>query len=281
MDTLTPAWPETICVSTQPRNDPRVCFDIRDDFDPGVPDHHPLLHFGCTLLPSAWGQGTHVVELSHGALLYFDAQPRLPAPPPSPPSPPSPPLHPPCPPSPPSPPQPPSPPPSVSSLVNRRFKEGRRSNDLAAAGLLIHQFDAMDDPDPNGEPWIPGKGKWDTGDRISAALINAQMVKEPNGQIPVYSNSLSGVILAPETNTLLCSYPFDVGSLERVCYPRGVSDTCIPGCTPNGGATQWCEGFFKDPWPCAWAPSKTDIMMEIRDGYAQRKVKPEHKVSAV
>ena len=41
MNSLTPRWPEPICVSTAPRADPRTCFDIRDDFDPGVPDHHP------------------------------------------------------------------------------------------------------------------------------------------------------------------------------------------------------------------------------------------------
>ena len=146
--------------------------------------------------------------------------------------------------------------------------------------MLVHQFDAMDDPNPDGEPWIPGKGRWDTGDRISAALINYQMTPEPNGQIPVYSNSLSGIILAPEANRLLCSYPFDVGSLGRVCHPRGISEGCVPGCTPTGqqaAPTDWCEGFFKDPWPCAWPADKTAMMMEIRDGFAQRGLKPEHK----
>lgn len=138
----------------------------------------------------------------------------------------------------------------------------------------------MDDPNPDNEPWVPGKGKWDTGDRISAALINGNMQREPNGHIPVYSYVLAGLILAPEANRLLCSYPFDVGSLERVCYPRGISEHCVPGCTPaNQWArpSDWCEDFFKDPWPCAWPPNKTHIMMQIRDGYAERNEKPPAK----
>jgi len=162
-------------------------------------------------------------------------------------------------------------------VISERFRLGNRSNDLAAAGLLVHQFDAMDDPNPDGEPWIPGKGKWDTGDRISASLVNKNMQPEPNGNIPVYSYSLAGIILNPHANRLLCSYPFDSGSIERACNPRGISDQCTPGCTPAGWTNipaVWCEGFFKDPWPCAWPPDKVDIMMEIRDGYASRGVKP-------
>ena len=75
----------------------------------------------------------------------------------------------------------------------------------------------MDDDDPRGRPWLPGAGTWirpdgqrvssaDRGDRISAALINAQMTQEIFGSAPIYSLSLSGLVLSPTHNTLLCSY---------------------------------------------------------------------------
>eukprot|EP00966_Prymnesium_polylepis_P223957 5181323-Prymnesium_polylepis.1 len=112
----------------------------------------------------------------------------------------------------------------------------------------------MDDPDPDGEPWIPGKGRWDTGDRISASLVYYRMVPDPGFNIPIYSFDLAGLILSPTRNRLLCAYPFDVGSLSRICHPRGVSERCIPGCTPHWSHSTWCD-LNDDKWPCAHRPS--------------------------
>ena len=57
-----------------------------------------------------------------------------------------------------------------------------------------------DDPNPDGEPWLPGRGRWETGDRISASLVYASMVPDKRGgdHIPLYSLSLGGLVLSPE-----------------------------------------------------------------------------------
>ena len=54
-----------------------------------------------------------------------------------------------------------------------------------------------DDPDPEGMPWVPGMGRSDTGDRISAALIYQRMSPDPRGNIPIYSFDLGGVDTMP------------------------------------------------------------------------------------
>ena len=126
MDSLAPEWAGVMCVSSAPRADGRICFDIRDDFDPDFPpDQPPLLHFGCTDEPTpvvnaaaaaaaaaatsgvstaafnAWSSEAVTLRLSGGATLTLQLVPTQVAPPPAPPSPPSPPRPPPPPPHPP------------------------------------------------------------------------------------------------------------------------------------------------------------------------------------
>ncbi len=174
---------------------------------------------------------------------------------------------------------------SVIGLLNVRFRSGVASSDLAAAGLLMHQFDSMDDPDPQGQPWVPGAGKplsegYPSGDRVSATLVHARMQVEPapnEGRIPLYSLSLAGIILSPERNTLKCSFAFDAGTLERTCLEP--SETCIPGCTHpshRGHPALWCERN-NHPWPCAWRPSDLNQMLEVREELRTLGRKPEGK----
>jgi hypothetical protein len=107
-------------------------------FDPRVNDptggHSPLLHFGCALLTSSRDQQVQTVSLNGGVTIYFRYIITSPAPPPAPPAPPSLPAR---------PPSPPHSPLSVAEVLNRRFRNGMPTNDLEAAGVLIHQFDAM------------------------------------------------------------------------------------------------------------------------------------------
>ena len=119
-------------------------------------------------------------------------------------------------PPPPAPPLPPPPPPlhpmtAVERTVfklNQQFLSGRPSNDLEEAGILIHQFDSLDDPNPDGAPWLPQRPT------ISVAIVNGAQQPEPDrGNVPVYSYSLAGVILDPASNAVKCSYAYDVGSL--------------------------------------------------------------------
>ena len=44
-----------------------------------------------------------------------------------------------------------------AARLNARYMTGEASADLFNAGVLVHQFDFMDDGDPRGSPWVPGK----------------------------------------------------------------------------------------------------------------------------
>ena len=145
----------------------------------------------------------------------------------------------------------PSPPPlSVVDVLNARFRSGNNGRDAQVrdAGIFVHQFDFMDDGNPEGEPWTPGAGQmwdqennrcckssWDRGDRISTTLINAAMTAELSGNVPVYSFGLGGILLSPEHNSLFCSFAYDVASMDRMCHPRGASEHCTPSFTTGAG----------------------------------------------
>lgn len=150
----------------------------------------------------------------------------------------------------PSPPPPYSEPGTIVELLNKRFREGVPSNDLAKAGILVHQFDSVDDPNPTGSPWQPGAGKPEYGDRLSASLINKNMRADERGNVPIYSFSTAGLILSPHHNRMNCGYPYDVGSLGRACWG---APGCTPGCTSDQGDV-WCARGH-DEWPCAWRSS--------------------------
>lgn len=139
--------------------------------------------------------------------------------------------------------------------------------------MLFHQFDGYDD----GQQWW--KPPWEqctrgqcyrSSDRLSAMLVSQSMAADPSGALPLYSTSLSGLILSPrrEHNHLLCSYPYDAGTAERNCWPLGDSDWCSPGCTPKDGAWGWHTGGEwwcnqRRGWPCAWPPDALSSMLEV------------------
>lgn len=197
--------------------------------------------------------------------------PLLQRPSPSPPrlSPPPPPLLPPpsLPPSPsPPPPTPPPakptrpPPTTVADLLNSRFHQGRPSNSLATSGILIHQFDGGDDGDPDHRPW------WPHASRISAALINGNQKPEPDRHnIPIYSYSLAGLVLAPEYNQVRCSYAYDTGSIKwwDGCNRRMCDDTTSAQRHANSG--------------CAFDPQRLEQMMEIQNEIREVNQKPPYK----
>jgi len=182
-------------------------------------------------------------------------------------------------------PQPQLPPPStrMADRINLDFRNGRPSNNLEGAGVILHQFDAMDDRDPDHHPWELGIGRRDTGDRVSAAIVNAQMQPDPSGNIPIYSFSLAGLVLSPTHNNLMCSYSWDVGSMERKCWPQGLSDICIPGCSRgNNDREPWCaagsgDWKFRNP-PCAWRPQNLADMLAARDEVRNNQLRPPGKM---
>jgi hypothetical protein len=268
INTLSPTWPDQVCLTPRISRE-RPCFQIRDDYDPKYPkDRPPMLHSGC-VAADGWGWGRHSAALTSGATVSFVVQPMMPAPPPAPPSLPSPAV----------------PPPDgrMSTRINTAFRQGVSGSNLLTGGVILHQFDAMDDRNPANQPWDLGIARADTGDRISAALVNAQMQPDPSGNIPIYSFSLAGIVLDPDHNNLLCSYSWDVGSMDRKCWPSGVSPKCIPGCSRgNNDMDMWCEKG-SDDWmrqnpPCAWRPEDVGSMLEARDIVRSRELRPPKKM---
>ena len=81
-----PKWDETCCVSLLPRDDNRICFDIRDG--------EQLLNFGCMDTAEIQFDKAVMVQIDYAVVQFTIA----PAPPPSPPAPPEPPPEPPSPP---------------------------------------------------------------------------------------------------------------------------------------------------------------------------------------
>jgi len=157
---------------------------------------------------------------------------------------------------------PPNAPFAAVDTLNQRFRNGHPSNDLDEVGIIIHQFDSRDDGDPDGQPWRPFQPS------ISSAIVYGQMGHEPDrDNVPVYSYSLAGLILAPSHNQVRCSYAFDTGSLQwqpTACNSWRCSNYESVDSHANGG--------------CAFNPEGLGHMMEVQAEIRRRNYKPGFKV---
>jgi len=116
-------------------------------------------------------------------------------------------------------PGPDTPPGFVRDLLNARYMNGRPSNRLEDAGVLVHILDGG----VNGvRPWEPGEP---ARTYLSASLLNAN--KYPHG---LYGNQ-AALVISPRSQ-LICCYPQDSGTKSwvrlRGCGPR----QCTPGDAP-------------------------------------------------
>ena len=97
--------------------------------------------------------------------------------------------------------------------INLRFQQGHPTNDISEAGVLLHQFDGLEDGYA-GRKWAPCHSGWCNGryDHISVSLVSKQF-----GRV---FNSNAGVIYAPTTQ-FECSFPHDGGTqsqtIEHAC----------------------------------------------------------------
>ena len=91
--------------------------------------------------------------------------------------------------------------------LNRQFLEGRPSDALHEAGVLVRQVDAMVDA-VGAEPWGPAVDA-KLRDRLAASMINAKLPY-------MYSTSAVGFVLSATElqGTLWCSYPRDGNSMS-------------------------------------------------------------------
>ena len=149
-------------------------------------------------------------------------------------------------------------------MLNARFANGAPSNELSQAGVLVRQFDNLDD---SWRPWLPcptTANSWCAkfSDRWATALINAN-------ERTLYYETLTGdqqrlgvggLVLAPSV-TIFCAYADDGNSMDpkKVCNPLGGDGVqCIPGCYPVG---QQCADKRRD-WLCSYPPSQLREALE-------------------
>ncbi|KAL1499842.1 hypothetical protein AB1Y20_012526 [Prymnesium parvum] len=157
---------------------------------------------------------------------------------------------------------PPAPPPASPSArqlierLNHRFDHGHPTNDMAAAGVLVRQFDHLSAWDI-GEPWLPcPENLWCGRYRFSwpSTIINAQSRK-----VYYHAGQQRGGLVLALTARVLCVYPGDGNSM-------GNADNGLAGCI----ATQ-CNQF--QDWNCVFPP---DYLKEALEAQQRRGNRKEH-----
>lgn len=148
----------------------------------------------------------------------------------------------------------------MAALLNNRFAGGTPSNDIARAGVLVRQFDSLDDP---ARPWLPcplkGTQSWCAkfSDRWATSIISNRArvlyfetdFNKDNGH-----SGVGGLVLSPDVQ-IYCAYADDGNSMDpgKVCRPLGGDGhRCIPGCYPHG---EECADVQRE-WMCSYPPTQ-------------------------
>ena len=147
--------------------------------------------------------------------------------------------------------------------LNARFDAGQPSNDLSAAGVLLHTFDALDEgrddvwnPCPNDAWCGPYNDRW------SVSLVNRRSPhffrgsgKEPGNQ-PNGGFVINSAVIG--MHAVSCAWAIDGGTLGALCDPKGMSPSCTPGCRNGYGCLSLpYEGDY-----CWWPITQLRAMME-------------------
>jgi len=149
--------------------------------------------------------------------------------------------------------------------LNGRFKNGRPTSALVTAGVLVRQFDKLDDKD---RPWRPcpqtGPDNWCKGlaDRWASSVVNRNARH-------LYMVDRGGLVVSPSVE-LFCACPEDCNSQAKLCDPLGGDgSSCIPGCYPMG---QQCPDLDRT-YECSFPPTHLrDALMaqQARHDYRDR-----------
>ena len=131
----------------------------------------------------------------------------------------------------------------VRDVLNARFNAGAPTNDLNAAGVLVHVFDGHLDA---RAPWHTVQDGWmqQYSLILSTSLVNAR-------KHGVFAGDAGGIVLSPRS-TVLCAYPYDGGAMNFA----------------NGCGPSWCSEP-NNIWGCAFPPSMLYRMQQIHEGGPQ------------
>ena len=124
--------------------------------------------------------------------------------------------------------------------LNERFRLGKPSNDLHAAGVLVHVNDRTEDPAHRWKPCYQACNHGQFADRVSCSLINA-------GQPRLWPGG-GGLVLSPQHAKVRCSYGCD-GATNSKRKPGG----CLPVV---------CDGPPSNCQSCAFASDDLGAMLK-------------------
>ena len=161
------------------------------------------------------------------------------------------------------PPSPPKPCDSTCSKLNARYRGAKRSSRLSEAGVLVSQFGEVDGWSMCA-PHDPSCGK--VRDRRSGSLLYYR----PQGNTRlVFSHIMGGIIIRPDDAFVLCVYPADGGTWQKVCDGARRPDHsgrvhCLAGCLRPGET--WCDTANTGGGWCSgrpWRPQDLSAMLQV------------------
>ena len=168
---------------------------------------------------------------------------------------------------------------SVVDGINDQFARGVYTDDIAKAGLLLHQWD-FEDPNTRWRPchWNESapafrcvKNFSDIGDRTSCSLANAnvsiqdgivQLFSYPPGKWQPSNTTPGGVIVSPSHAHVRCAWSSDSGSMDRRESGCGCHETTAGNVTPAA-----CNASCASAWvqehggQCSWGPREISSML--------------------
>jgi hypothetical protein len=169
----------------------------------------------------------------------------------------------------------------VVSKLNVRYSNGSATDELRYSGVLIHQWDDLEDINARWQPCsIPEntcqfKDPYD--DRVSCSVINAKLPRRADGSIPLFSYSRGGVLINPEEalSNMTCSWPGDGGSMTRTNHGCGcqndsslIPNTTHTKCVEAQPCDNWCDPVGPGPFikchQCAWKESQLGQMLTLQ-----------------
>ena len=169
--------------------------------------------------------------------------------------------------------------PTVADIVRRinaRFSEGRASNNIEEAGVLLRTFEGQAGRHSAAwEPCAEDEFCSRASDRLAASILNPRMPHP-------WSYDAGGIIISPGLARLFCSYHGDGNNFGRFCkrptewlkmpVEYEADGRCVPGCTSRFG---WCDDLYQ-PCPlceqvhCAWRASGLAKMIEAHESKLSR-----------
>jgi hypothetical protein len=102
---------------------------------------------------------------------------------------------------------------AVLHEINARWLSARPTNNLSAAGVLLHAFDGLEHPSlpwtvcPDGEPWLRYCAKFNN--RLSASLVRRAHGAAWSG------SGHGGFVVRPTTARVLCAFRSDGGTISN------------------------------------------------------------------